>query len=311
MPSTTDQGRQLARDPGAKSAEIQPARGVAEGQVWTRVITPATGLAIVPAKALWEYRDLIWLLAKRDITATYKQTLLGPLWYLLQPLLTTGTFSFVFGRLADLGTEHVPHFVFYMSGLVIWSYFADCVNKSSLTFTKNAQLFGKVYFPRLVAPLANLLSNLLPFLVQFFVVSGAIIYYLYTDPRSHLNPSWRIALLPLLVAQTAILALGIGCTVSAMTTRYKDLTMGIGFGLNLWMYASSIVVPLSTIRPQYRWILNVNPMTPIVEGFRLCLIGHGTVNARHLVYSAAVSILALLLGLVLFNRAERTVIDTV
>lgn len=278
---------------------------------WVKVIAPRRGIFAIPWRELWAYRDLVWLLGLRDISATYKQTVLGPLWFALQPILTTATFSFLFGRMADFGTDHTPHFVFYMSGLVVWNYFADCVNKTSLTFTRNAQIFGKVYFPRMAAPLANMLSSLASFVVQFALLALAIAYYLHSDLRSHLNPNWRIALLPLLLAQAGMLALGVGLVVSALTTRYKDLAMGVGFGVQLWMYASSIIFPLSRINPAQRWIFYLNPMVPIIESFRLALLGHGLVEKWQLGLSFGISATILLVGIMMFNRVEQTVMDTV
>jgi len=287
--------------------------------VWRKIIIPRRGLFSIPWGELWAYRDLIWLLGLRDVSATYKQTVLGPFWFILQPLLTTVAFSFLFGRMAGFGsTDHTPHFVFYMSGLVIWNFFSDCINKISLTFTRNAQLFGKVYFPRMVAPLANVLSCLVPFFVQFAILTIAIVYYVYGDLHlpagaapSHVEPNWRIFLLPFLLGQTALLALGAGFIVSALTTRYKDLSMGIGFGIQLLMYGSSIILPMSRFSPSQRWIFYFNPMVSIVEGFRFALLGHGLVEKWQLFMSFGFCLATFLFGVVVFNRVEQTVMDTV
>jgi lipopolysaccharide transport system permease protein len=286
---------------------------------WVNIIVPKRGLFQIPWRSLWAYRDLIWLLGLRDISASYKQTVLGPLWFVLQPVLTTATFSFLFGRMADFGTDHIPHPAFYMCGLIIWNYFADCVNKTSLTFSRNSQLFGKVYFPRLAVPLSTMFANLLSFAVQFGLLALVIIYYLVQDFRphtgpfepSHIMPNWRMALLPLLILQTAMLALGIGCIVSSLTTRYKDLAMGVGFGVQLWMYGSSIIFPLSQIHEAYRWIFYCNPMVSVVEGFRLALLGRGLVDGSQIALSFAASGAILAVGLMMFNRVEQTVMDTV
>jgi lipopolysaccharide transport system permease protein len=287
---------------------------------WVNIIVPQRGLFNIPWRSLWAYRDLIWLLGLRDISASYKQTVLGPFWFVLQPVLTTATFSFIFGRMADFGTDHTPHFVFYMSGLVIWNYFADCVNKTSLTFTRNSQLFGKVYFPRLAVPLSTMFASLLSFSVQFGLLVLSVVFYLVQDARhrldplfeaSHLVPNWGIALLPLLILQTAMLALGVGCIVSSLTTRYKDLAMGVGFGVQLWMYGSSIIFPLSHIDSAYRWIFFCNPMVSVVECFRLALLGHGLVESGQLATSFGVSAAICVIGLLMFNRVEQTVMDTV
>ncbi len=284
---------------------------------WVKEITPARGLLDVPWRELWAYRDLVALLALRDISASYKQTVLGPLWFVLQPILTTVVFSFLFGRMAKLGTDGMPHFLFYMSGLLPWVFFADCVNKTALTFSKNAQVFGKVYFPRLAVPLANVLTNLLAFSVQAGVFTLALGYYLWIAPRLfpemplHVHPNWRILIVPLMLAQTAMLGLGIGCIIAALTTRYRDLALGVGFGLQLWMYASSIIFPVSRISPDMRWLFFLNPMVPIVEGFRFALLGSGLVEKWQLFMSFGLCAGVLVAGVMMFNRVEQTVMDTV
>ncbi len=296
---------------------------VAPEPKWVKAILPRRGLFSIPWRELWAYRDLIWLMGMRDISATYKQTVLGPFWFVLQPILTTATFSFLFGRMAGFGSDHIPHFVFYMTGLVVWNYFADCVNKTSQTFTRNAQLFGKVYFPRMAAPLANMLSGLVSFVVQFGLLALAIGFYLFKDAHphlvpglpppapSHIEPTWHVVLLPLLLAQAAMLAIGIGFIVSALTTRYKDLSMGVGFGVQLWMYGSSIIYPLSLIDPSKRWIFYCNPMVPIIEGFRFALLGHGIVEKWQIGLSFGISATFFTAGIMMFNRVEQTVMDTV
>jgi len=251
------------------------------------------------------------MFAQRDVSANYKQTVLGPLWFVLQPVLTTATFSFLFGRMADFGTDHTPHFVFYMSGLVVWNYFADCINKTSQTFSRNAQLFGKVYFPRMVVPLANAMSSLLAFMIQFALLGLAIAWYMHSDPHSHLEPNWRIVTLPFLLLQVAMLGLGVGFIISSLTTRYRDLALGVGFGVQLWMYGSSIIFPLSRINEAQRWIFQCNPMVPVIEWFRLALLGHGIVDPAHLLASTGVCLVIFFAGIVMFNRVEQTVMDTV
>ncbi len=279
---------------------------------WVSVISPRRGLLSVPWRELWAYRDLIWLMALRDVTATYKQTVLGPFWFVLQPLLTTATFSFLFGRMAHFKTNGLPHFVFYMTGLIIWNYFADCVNKISGVFTRNSQIFGKVYFPRLAAPLANMLSNLAPFAVQFTLLVIGIVYYFNTDPLSHIVPNWRIVVVPFLFLQTGMLAFGLGCIVAALTTRYKDLSLGVGFGLQLWMYGSSIIFPMSIVDPRWKWVFYVNPIVPIIEGVRFALMDkHGLVEKWQLGMSFGISFTIFVIGIMMFNRVEQTVIDTV
>lgn len=285
------------------------------GQKWDRELVPKRGLLSVSVSEIWRYRDLVRQLASRDLSAQYKQTVLGPAWFVIQPLMATVVFSFLFGRVAKLGTEGVPHFLFYMGGLVPWAFFADLVNKTSLTFTKNAQLFGKVYFPRLVAPLAQVLTSSALFAVQFAVFLAGFGFYLWkskSDPSIHLDPSWRIALLPLLLLQMTMLGAGIGLIVSSLSTRYRDLSMSVSFGLQLWMYASSVVFPLSKIQePRYRELMALNPMVPVIEGFRFAFLGTGTVTQAQLATSFGISAIVLLLGLMMFNRTEQTVMDTV
>src|SRR5829696_5155612 len=255
-------------------------------EAWDKVILPRRGLFDIPIRELLRYRDLIWLMAARNLTAQYKQTVLGSAWFVIQPLLTTVVFSFLFGRVGGLGTSGVPHFLFYMSGLVMFGYMADCVNKTAVTFTKNAQLFGKVYFPRLAAPIAQAFSSLVGFAVQFGVFAfGLCIYvayaYWFPDPEHpiHLDPNWRMALLPVFVVQSGLLGVGVGLIVAALTTRYRDLLMGVGFGVQLWMFASSVAFPLSRVTdPTQVMLLKLNPMVPVIEGFRFAFLGSGMVT---------------------------------
>jgi lipopolysaccharide transport system permease protein len=219
-------------------------------QLWDKEILPRRPFFAIPWRELWRYRDLIWLMAARNLTVQYKQTVLGPAWFIIQPLLTTLVFSFLFGRVGKLGTDGVPHFLFYISGLVMFGYMADCVNKTAVTFTKNAPLFGKVYFPRLAVPLSQAISSLAAFGVQLVIFLIGLGVYLvkakwFQDPEHPilLDPNWRIVLLPLFVAQAALLGVGTGLIIAALTTRYRDLLVGVGFGVQLWMFASSVALP--------------------------------------------------------------------
>lgn len=276
---------------------------------WSKVIVPRRGLLEIPWRELWSYRDLIAQLARRDIQATYKQTIFGPLWFILQPLLTTAAFSVIFGRMAKMGTEHIPHFLFYMSGLIAWQYFADGVNKISLTFTKNAAVFGKVYFPRLAVPISILCTNALTFCVQLTIFLAGLAFYLVQS--APIDPNWRIAALPLVLVQIAMLALGVGCIIASLTAKYRDLSLGVGFGVQLWMYASAIVFPLSRIDAADRWIFQLNPMVPAIEAFRFAFLGSGIVSKVSLLYAFGVSAVVLLIGVMMFNRVDQTVMDTV
>jgi lipopolysaccharide transport system permease protein len=286
---------------------------------WTKTILPRRGLLDIPWRELWQYRDLVWLMAKRNLTAQYKQTVLGPWWFVIQPLLTTAVFSFLFGRIAGMGTDNIPHFLFYMSGLVMFGFFSAGVTKTAITFTSNAHLFGKVYFPRLVAPLSQMLTNLAGFGVQFAVFLVGLAFYWakmkwFPDPQHpiHLTLDWHIVLFPLLLVQTALLGLGVGFIVAALTTRYRDLQMAVGFGVQLWMYASSVVFPLSKIKdPAFVALLKLNPMVPIIESFRRSFLGEGMVTQGDLAISAASCVVVFFVGLMMFCKTEQTVMDTV
>lgn len=278
-------------------------------RTWSKVILPRRGLLQVPFREIWAYRDLVFLMALRDLTANYKQTILGPVWFVLQPLLTTAFFTVIFGRMAKLGTDGLPPLLFYFSGIALWSYLAECVNKSSNTFLRNAQIFGKVYFPRMVVPLASAITALATFLVQYGIFCVFLCFYWAKGQPVH--PSWRIIFTPFLVAQLAMLGLGIGCIVSALSTRFRDLTMGITFGVQLWMYASSIIFPLSRVAPGDRWLFALNPIVPVVEAFRFSYLGFGIVERWQLVLSFGVSAVVFLIGVALFNHAEQTAMDSV
>lgn len=284
---------------------------------WDKVIVPQRKLLHIPIRELGQYRDLIWLMAKRNLTAQYKQTVFGPSWFVLQPLLATVVFSFLFGRMAGLGTDKVPHFLFYMAGLVTWGFFAENVNRTAITFTRNAHIFGKIYFPRLVVPIAQLITNLAGFLVQFVVFLLGMAFYwvkmsVFQDPTVQFDPNWRVVLLPIFLLQIAMAGTGAGLIVASLTTRYKDLQMAVGFAVQLWMYASSVVFPLSRIKDEtYRFILTLNPMVPVIEGFRFAFLGEGTVTKGEFAISFGMCSLIFLIGLVMFSRTEQTVMDTV
>jgi lipopolysaccharide transport system permease protein len=259
---------------------------------------------------LWRYRDLVMLFVRRDFVAVYKQTILGPLWYLIQPLMTAIIFTFIFGNIASLPTDGLPQFLFYMSGTVVWSYFAECLNKTSNTFVQNASLFGKVYFPRMAVPVSILISNLITFLIQFVLLIAFILYFVLRG--TSIQPNWLwIALSPILILMMAGLGLGLGIIISSLTTKYRDLRFLITFGVQLLMYATPVIYPISSIPERLRWIILANPMTPIVEAFRYAFLGAGTVDVSHLLYSFTFMLVIVLLGIVIFNRVEQTFMDTV
>ena len=276
---------------------------------WTQVIEPHDHAFELKVRELWRYRDLVYLFVRRDFVAQYKQTVLGPAWHFIQPLLTTIMFTIVFGRIAQISTDGLPPFLFYMAGTVIWNYFSTVLLTTSSTFTRNANIFGKVYFPRIAVPVATLISNLLAFGIQFFFFLCFIAYFsLRSDDVA---PNLWVLATPLLLLLMAMLALGLGAAVAALTTRYRDLAILVTFGTQLLMYASPIIYPLSTLPEKWRFWAGLNPIAPIVELFRYSYLGAGTFSAAHLAYSLAVILLVFYLGVVLFNRIERTVMDTV
>jgi lipopolysaccharide transport system permease protein len=276
---------------------------------WSMVIRPQRGWLDLRLGELWRYRDLIGLFVRRDFVAIYKQTILGPLWYLIQPLLTTITFTLIFGRFAGLPTDGLPQFIFYMSGTVIWNYFADSLNKTSNTFIANTQLFGKVYFPRLIVPISILISNLIAFAIQFLLFLGFLVYFWLSG--SSVQPNIWVLITPILLLMMAGLGLGFGIIVSSLTTRYRDLRFLVTFGVGLWMYATPVIYPVSSIPERFQPLIQANPVTPIVEAFRYAYLGAGTVDLINLLYSFIFMLAVLLIGVMLFNRIEQTFMDTV
>jgi len=258
---------------------------------------------------LWRYRDLVMLFVRRDFVSLYKQTVLGPLWYLIQPLLTTITFTIVFGNIAKLPTDGLPQFLFYMSGTVLWTYFATCLTKTSETFVQNSQLFGKVYFPRLAVPVSVLISNLIAFAIQFVFFLAFMGYFVLHGAPIH--PNAYILLTPILVLIMAGLGLGFGLIVSAMTTKYRDLRFLVQFGVQLLMYATPVVYSMSSIPARFQPLIRANPMTSVIEAFRYAFLGGGTPSIGLLAYSFVFMVIIVAVGAVIFNRVEATFMDTV
>lgn len=261
---------------------------------------------------IWAYRDLLWLLVRRDFVSFYKQTILGPLWFFIQPLFTTIIFTFIFGNLAGISTDGLPKPLFYMAGIAAWNYFADCLTKTSTVFRDNAGIFGKVYFPRLIMPLSIVMSNLVRFGVQMLLFLILMTYYLLAGAQFSI--SWAIFLFPLIVILMALLGLGAGMIISAMTTKYRDLAFLVGFGVQLLMYATTVIYPLSTAvekYPKYAWIIEYNPMTPIIETFRYGFLGEGSFSWGSIGYSTGATLLLLFFGIIIFNKVERNFVDTV
>ena len=281
-----------------------------QNENWDMVIQPQRRLLDLRLVELWHYRDLIMLFVRRDFVSVYKQTILGPLWYLLQPLLTTITFTIIFGSIASLPTDGLPQFLFYMSGTVLWSYFSSCLTKTSETFVQNTHLFGKVYFPRLAVPVSVLISNLVTFAIQFAMFLGFVLFFVLRGSSVHPNWDW-VFLSPILILMMAGLALGFGIIISSLTTKYRDLRFLVQFGVQLLMYATPVIYPVSSIPARFRWVIIANPMTPIVEAFRYAFLGVGTVNNGQLLYSLIFMLVSVFLGVIIFNRVEQTFMDTV
>ena len=278
-------------------------------QNWDLIITPRKKWYDLQLGDVWRYRDLIILFVRRDFVAQYKQTILGPLWFLIQPLLTSAVFTVIFGNIANLPTDGLPQLLFYMSGTVMWSYFSACLTKTSETFIANAQLFGKVYFPRLVMPLSIVISNLITFSIQFLFFLGIYLFFFLRGSDIQLT-AWAFAL-PLLILLMAGLGLGLGIIISSMTTKYRDLRHLVQFGVSLWLYATPVIYPVSSIPENWRWVADVNPITPIIETFRAGFLGQGNATWLGLAYSFVFMLTVMFIGVVIFNRVEKTFIDTV
>ncbi len=276
---------------------------------WSLVIRPQRNLFDLRLGELWKYRDLTWLFVRRDFVSVYKQTILGPLWFIIQPIMTTLIFTVIFGRIARLPTDGLPQFLFYMSGTVVWTYFADCLNKTSNTFITNSQLFGKVYFPRLTVPISVLISTLIAFVIQFVLFLCFMLYFWLNGAA--IRPNVWILFTPVLLLMMAGLGLGFGIIVSSLTTRYRDLRFLVTFGVQLWMYATPVIYPVSSIPERWRIWIEANPITPLVETFRYAFLGAGSANVPNLLYSAGFMVVVLVVGILLFNRIEATFMDTV
>jgi lipopolysaccharide transport system permease protein len=279
-----------------------------QGQQWTEIIEPRSSLWKLNLKELFEYRDLLWLWVRRDFSATYKQTALGPLWFFIQPLLTTIMFVIVFGRFAKLSTDGLPQILFYLAGITIWNYFAECLTRTASVFKDNANIFGKVYFPRLIIPVSIVCSNLAKFAIQLLLFLVVFVYYWF---QGKVQPNFYIVLLPMLLAIMAGFALGAGMLISALTTRYRDLMFLLAFGVQLLMYATPVIYPLSALEGKYKVIASLNPIAPVVETFRFSFLGSGTFSWGGLLYSAVAMAIVLVLGTLVFNKVEKTFMDTV
>lgn len=277
---------------------------------WDLIIKPKTAWYQIDLHAIWQYRDLVFLLVRRDFVSVYKQTVLGPIWFLIQPIVTTITFSIVFGNFAKISTDGIPSVLFYMSGITLWTYFADCLNKTSNTFVSNASVFGKVYFPRLIIPLSVLISNLGKLGIQILLFLFFWLYYLLNSEI--ISPNWSyLWLFPILIIIIAGLGLGFGILISSLTTKYRDFVFLVGFGVQLMMYASPIVYPISIVSPKLKFLLLLNPVTSIIESFKYIFLGVGYFEWISLLYSFIFMIVLVIISVIVFHRVEKNFMDTV
>lgn len=276
------------------------------------IISPKINLFDVNLQEIWRYRDLLFLFVRRDFFAVYKQTVLGPLWFVIQPIFTTLIFTVIFGQLASIPTDGLPQVLFYMCGIICWNYFAECVTKTSNTFVSNSAIFGKVYFPRLILPMSIIITNLLKFGIQFLLFLAILSYYVFNG--LNISQNTYIFTLPLLLFIMAILGLSFGLIISSLTTKYRDFQFLISFGIQLFMYATPVVYPLSLAKEKlgtYSWIVSLNPMTSIIETMKFAFLGQGTFSWYSIAYSLIFSLVLLFLGVIVFNRVEKTFMDTV
>ena len=279
---------------------------------WDLIIQNKSSLFRLDLHEVWRYRDLLRMYVKRDIITFYKQTILGPMWFFIQPIMTTIMFMFVFGGIAGISTDGVPQAVFYLAGLVCWNYFADCLTKCSDTFNANQQIFGKVYFPRLIVPFSIVISNMVKMGIQLVLFLVVYAYYFIVLGTFEIN--WTIVLFPVLLLMLASLGLGFGLVISSLTTKYRDLRFLITFGVQLWMYATPVIYPLSVMKQNYPdniWVIVANPLTAIIETFKFGFTGVGVFEWNYLLYSFVMSIAVLLLGIIVFNRVQKNFMDVI
>ncbi len=287
-------------------------RSTPETSDWDLVIKGHTSLFDLKFKDLWNYRDLLVMFVKRDFVSFYKQTVLGPLWFFIQPIFTTIVFTFVFGNLAGISTDGLPQQLFYLTGITSWNYFSDCLTKTSTVFKDNANIFGKVYFPRLIMPLSIVVSNLVRFGVQLLLLLFMMLYfYFFPVKGSDFHVTFAIVFFPFLVLLMALLGLGLGLIITAITTKYKDLTFLVTFGVQLLMYGTTVIYPLSVAPEKYKKIIELNPMTGIIEAFRYAFLGRGEFTFWSIGYSVITTLIVLFLGILIFNKTEKNFVDTI
>ena len=278
-------------------------------QNWTQEIKSQNTLFSINFIEIWNYRDLLLMLVKRDYVTFYKQTILGPIWFFIQPLMTTVVYLVLFGQIAKLSTEGAPQIAFYLAGITIWNYFSEALTKTSTVFKDNASLFGKVYFPRLIMPLSIVCSGLMKFAIQFGLFVVVVVYFTFIDKKIH--PNLWILLTPFLVLLMATFALGLGMIFSSLTTKYKDLVFLLTFGIQLFMYATPVVYPASAMPPRFSWLLHVNPLTGIFECFRYAYLGTGSFKSKDLFLSTLLIAILFLIGILIYNKVEKSFMDTV
>lgn len=289
---------------------VHSLNGKSEEEKWTEVIKPKEGWLEINLMEIWNYRDLLMLFVRRDFVSIYKQSILGPVWFFIQPLLATFAFTILFGRIAEMSTDGLPLILFYMSGITLWNYFQDCFTKTSNTFTSNANIFGKVYFPRIIVPLSVVISNLIKFGLQFIFLMLFWLYFFKID-GAQIFIRKELLLFPLLIVLMAGMGLGLGMIISSLTTKYRDFQYMLSFGVQLLMYGSPVIYPVSSLPEKYKFFILANPMTGVIETFRYGLLGRGEYQFAYLAYSIVFTIVALFLGLLIFNRVQKNFMDTV
>jgi lipopolysaccharide transport system permease protein len=273
------------------------------------IIKPKAGLLELNLIEVWRYRDLIRMLFVRDFVTFYKQTILGPIWFIIQPLFTAGMYTLIFGRLANISTDGIPQVLFYMAGIVNWGYFSECLTKTADTFAANAAIFGKVYFPRLTIPVTTIITGLVRYAIQFGVF--LIFYVVFLFRGAILSPNWMIFLTPLIILYISLVSTGYGLWISSVTTKYRDLRFALPFGVQLWMYATPVVYPLSLVPKEYRIFMSLNPINPAIELFRKAYLGTGTIEPYYAGLSVLLTLLILFTGIIMFNKTEKTFMDTI
>lgn len=278
---------------------------------WDLVIEPHSGIFQLDLKNVWRYKYLLVMFVKRDLVSVYKQTILGPIWFFIQPILTTITFVVVFGNIAKISTDGLPQMVFYLAGITMWNYFSETLTATSSTFITNASIFGKVYFPRLVLPISKVVSGLIKFAIQFLLFAIVLVYYLIKGSNVHPDIAGILLITPIVLVIMAGLGLGMGLILSALTTKYRDLVFLITFGVQLGMYATPVIIPYSAVSLKYKWLIRINPMSPLMEAFRKVYMGVGVLDWTWLGYSFVSTAIILILGAIIFNRVEKTFMDTV